>query len=111
MKRVIEYLDRQSRWFLITFALLFLAILGIMDYLTGEELAVSIFYSLPISVLAWFVGRGWGILASILSGMVWLGTDLMLGRTLQHASLHLWNVWMWEWDWAIFSWLPLPWRL
>jgi diguanylate cyclase (GGDEF)-like protein len=91
MKTVIEYLDRQSRWFLIAFALLFWAILGIMDYLTGDEVAVSIFYSLPISLLAWFVGRGWGILASLLSAMAWLGTDLMLGQDLRHASLHLWN--------------------
>ena len=91
MKKVMEYLGKQRRGSLISFALLLVVIVGVMDYLTGDQVAVYIFYSLPISLLVWFVGREWGILFSVLSALAWLGSDFLLSYNLQDASLHFWN--------------------
>jgi diguanylate cyclase (GGDEF)-like protein len=90
-KNFLEYLDEQPKTLLMVCALGLLLLLGIIDYLTREALAVSVFYSIPISLVAWFVGRGWGILVSLLSAMAWVGTDLMLGYNPHHAPVLSWN--------------------
>jgi diguanylate cyclase (GGDEF)-like protein len=89
MRSILEYLSRQRKTFLTAFALALLVIVGVIDYFTGDEVAVSIFYSLPISLVAWYVGRRWGIFMCILSAAAWLGSDLLLG--FQHVPIRLWN--------------------
>ena len=45
-----EYLSRLSRPFLITATFMLLLFVGFVDYATGTELNVSIFYLIPISL-------------------------------------------------------------
>ncbi len=56
MIKVIEYLGKQSNSFLIALGFVFVLVvlLGIVDYLTGPELSFSIFYLLPLFLIAWF---------------------------------------------------------
>lgn len=91
MKQFLETLGKLPRPYVIALSLTLFCVLASIDYLTGDEIAFSIFYSVPISLVAWFVGRGPGILLSILSAMAWLATDLMLGFDLEDAPIHFWN--------------------
>jgi heme A synthase len=34
------------------------AVVGIADYVTGNELHVDVFYFIPISITAWYLRRG-----------------------------------------------------
>ena len=43
-----------------------IAIIGLIDDLTGEEIAFSLFYVIPISLVIWYVNRGFGITAPTL---------------------------------------------
>jgi diguanylate cyclase (GGDEF)-like protein len=83
-----EHLSRPLR---IVIEYVFIGAVGAIDFLTGYELAFSLFYVLPISLAAWFIGRQQGILASITSAFVWLGADIVSGSYYSHPLIPLWN--------------------
>lgn len=85
------YLNRQSETFLIISGFILVFFLGVVDYLTGAEKEISIFYLLPICLMAWFVNRRAGILLSIASAAVSLTGDLMAGHTYSQPMIVYWN--------------------
>ena len=71
----LDRLERRSRPFLVLAGLGVLVIIGLVDYLTGIEMQFSVFYLLAVGLAAWFVGRGFGLMMSVLSVLVWIGGD------------------------------------
>ncbi len=79
-------------------AILFIVLLinvisiGIADYVTGTELAFSLFYLFPIGISAWYIGRKTGIFISVVSAFSWYLADV-LARTepYSHPLLPTWN--------------------
>jgi PAS domain S-box-containing protein len=65
--------------------------LGIIDYLTGPWFAFSIFYLIPVSIVAWFVNRWAGILISIASVITWLIADLVWKMSYPNSAIPYWN--------------------
>ncbi len=84
-------LKRQSSTFLITLGLLLILVIGIVDYLTGTELSISIFYVLPISLVAWSANRRTAIFLSVLSFAIGLVTDLAAGHRYSNPVFVYWN--------------------
>jgi diguanylate cyclase (GGDEF)-like protein len=84
---IIEYLSKTSKSVLIASGLLLAVFIGVIRYLTGPELAFSIFYLFPIFLVTWFVGRRAGILLSIVSSMSWLAADLMMRSSYSHPAI------------------------
>ena len=66
-------------------------LLGLIDYLTGYELAVSLLYLGPVDVAAWYVGRRAGLGLAFLSSIVWLTADLGAGHSYSHMAIPIWN--------------------
>lgn len=66
------------------------AVLGGIDYITGYEISLSIFYLLPIIFLTWFVSIPAGILMSYVSSIVSLSTDVLAGRSFSHPLVEYW---------------------
>lgn len=87
MANVLEYLGKKSRPFLIVLVFLLALFIGVIRYLTGPDFAFSLFYLLPISLGAWFVGRKTGILLAIVSSMSWLVADLMMAPHYSHPVI------------------------
>ena len=50
-----------------------------IDYITGVDYSLSIFYLLPISLVAWYAGFGAGIIASAVGAVLWFIVDSVLG--------------------------------
>jgi diguanylate cyclase (GGDEF)-like protein len=67
-----------------------IGVIGTLDILTGYEMAFSIFYVMPISFAGWLMGRRIGILASLVSTLIWLLTDLS-GHIYANPIVPLWN--------------------
>jgi diguanylate cyclase (GGDEF)-like protein len=88
---VMRVLHRQPRWLLTVLAFMLVVCMGIVDYLTGPELSVSVFYLLPILWAAWFAGRWAGITASIASAVTWLAADVLAGETYSHPIMLYWS--------------------
>ena len=91
MVRWLERLEQRSQRFLILAGLAVLAVIGIIDYLTGFEVLFSVFYLLEVALAAWFVGKGFGLLMSVLSVLVWIGGDLAAGARYSNPLIPVWN--------------------
>ena len=75
----------------LTIACLVLAgLIGFVDYLTGYEHSMLLFYFLPISLAAWFANFAFGITIVILCVTTWVLTDLASGI----PALGFWNIGM-----------------
>ncbi|MDH5487040.1 MAG: GGDEF domain-containing protein [Gammaproteobacteria bacterium] len=65
--------------------------IGIIDFLTGYELGISLFYLLPVSAATWFAGRSTGIAIAVISAFIWFTADLMSGHLYSHPAIVYWN--------------------
>jgi signal transduction histidine kinase len=88
---VMEKLGRRSRSFLMFACLGFLALVGLVDFLTGFEIFFSVFYLLAVGVATWFVGTGFGLFMSVLSAAAWITGDLAAGAHYSSPFIPIWN--------------------
>jgi diguanylate cyclase (GGDEF)-like protein len=72
---VAAFLSARSRAFVLLVGLLLIAGLGLVDFLTGPELRLFIFYWPPIALVTWYAGRRWGISFVVLAGATWLAAN------------------------------------
>jgi diguanylate cyclase (GGDEF)-like protein len=84
----LESLSRPAT--LVACAALVMAV-GSVDYVTGNEIAFSLFYLLPITWAAWRAGFGWGLGISVVSSVVWLLADAASGARYSHVLIPIWN--------------------
>ncbi len=88
---ILAGIERRSKryWLVIGFALI--GVVGILDFLTGYELTLYVFYTIPIALITWRAGRRLGIAASITSALVWQLTDLASGKSYSQPVIYFWN--------------------
>jgi Signal transduction histidine kinase regulating C4-dicarboxylate transport system len=75
-------------------AVILAIVLGLVDYLTGREWAISAFYLLPICLAGWVAGRSAGFAIGALCAAVWLLSDVFGGPTYEHPLIPVWNALM-----------------
>jgi hypothetical protein len=80
MFKFLHYMSGKSRLCQMSVGLVLTALVGLLDYLTGPELAFSIFYLIPVSMIAWLASRRCGIVMSVTSAALWLIADLLTHR-------------------------------
>ena len=85
---MIESMGSVTRYFI---AFVLIVAIAIIDAVTGPEIAFSIFYLLPVSMLAWFDGWKIGRIAVFASGLAWLIADTMSGATYSIVGIQYWN--------------------
>jgi diguanylate cyclase (GGDEF)-like protein len=91
MGSLASFLEKRNDLFWGSIGFLFIILLGIIDYLTGYELSFSLFYLAPISLIAWFRGRRFGVLASAVSAIAWFLADFLSGSRYSNPSMYVWN--------------------
>jgi len=88
----IKELSRGSKILLFAAMLVVILMVGIVDYVTGSELAFSIFYLFPVGIVAWYVGWEAGVTASVASGIVWyLADTFSRGEPYPAPFVPAWN--------------------
>lgn len=87
----LEYLRKQSRTSLLILGVILVFLIGLLDYVTGSEISVSIFFLIPVSIVAWYVGQREGTLLAILSAMAWLIADELGDRMYSSPTIPYWN--------------------
>jgi len=65
--------------------------LGGVDLATGYKLNFFVFYFLPISVAAWYLGFPAAVAMAVLSATVWSGADLLSGHSYTSHAYAVWN--------------------
>jgi diguanylate cyclase (GGDEF)-like protein len=86
-----EYISNPSMPFCIALCLAILSLIGIVDYITGEEISFSVFYLLPVSLATWRAGKWIGILFCFFAAIVWFSADIMTGHVYSHFIIPYWN--------------------
>jgi diguanylate cyclase (GGDEF)-like protein len=69
--------EKYTKLFLTAGSMILAAVIGFIGYLSGSELALSVFYLFPITLVTWYVGLGAGMLLSVTSAVSLLFADLM----------------------------------
>jgi hypothetical protein len=67
------------------------ALIGAMDYVTGDELDLFILYFAPIAWAAWNVSRRAAIALSVFSGALWFSANVYLGHAYSQPLLGAWG--------------------
>lgn len=78
-------------WIVGCWALLLVAALGVIDYLSWEDLAFSIFYLAPVAMATWYGGVGAGTAISFASAATWLAADVTTAYRGIPVFIFAWN--------------------
>jgi diguanylate cyclase (GGDEF)-like protein len=71
--------------------LLLMLVLGWVDFLSGFEIAFSVFYFLPVGGAAYFVGLRPGVAVACASTITWMLADVVGGHTYSSEWVAVWN--------------------
>lgn len=72
-------------------SLAYLLVWGLVDWRTGSELSLSVFYLPAVAWVAWHGGRWQGVGIAFLAGGVWLLAELGAGGGWDNPGLTTWN--------------------
>jgi diguanylate cyclase (GGDEF)-like protein len=84
-------LEKRGKLFWTMAGILLVGGVGILDFQTGYELAFSLFYLIPVSLVAWLASQRLGILTSLVSAIVWLTADVAAGSSYSQPFIYAWN--------------------
>lgn len=88
---IVKALAGQRRAVILTEALLLTVVLGGADVATGSEFSFSIFYLLPITLVAWGMERRWALANAGLASITWLIADYAAGQVYTNPVVPCWN--------------------
>ncbi len=89
---ILDWLSDLSKRYHLTIGLLLTMVIGYVDFATGYEFRMELFYLLPISYVTWFVGQRIGILFSVLSVITTVYSDIMAGKKYSSHAAEFWNL-------------------
>ena len=89
--RLLTYFEKFRKIWLVTIAVGVVFVLGVIDYITGFELSFSFFYLIPVTMIAWAVGRNTGLTFSVLSSSTWLISNILSGQIITSFFIGVWN--------------------
>lgn len=72
--------------------LVLMAVVAVLDYLTGLELSFSIFYLLPVVFVTWHSQQRTGYLFCVVGAMLWLLVDYSSNHTYSNELIPIWNM-------------------
>ena len=65
--------------------------MGLIDYLTGDEITVDPFYAIPILLMVWFGGRKLAITISICCALAWWWANSAVGHRYSSEWFRIWD--------------------
>ena len=89
--RLLTSIELLSKRWLIVITIGTVFLVGFMDYITGIELSLSLFYLIPITMAAWALGKNAGLTVSVLCAIFWLTTNLLAGQFFLNIFIGVWN--------------------
>jgi signal transduction histidine kinase len=85
---------RQRRSLIFVEMLLGVLVIGFVDFVTGYNISLFLFYGAPIFCVAWFCDRKLGLLIALIAGLTWWWADLATGHPYDYN-------WIQEWETAM----------
>lgn len=91
IQKILDRLENGKPLFWAITSIAAIALLGLIDTLTGNEITFSLFYLVPIVLVTWSVNQTAGLVLSLLSALTLLAAEIAAGRTYSHSSIYFWN--------------------
>ena len=91
MEGLIKNIGRIDKRIIAAIAFLLLVITGMLDFYSDVQLSISIFYLLPITISAWYIGRKSGLFFALLGAAVWSLNDYIASQGYRHPVTPYWN--------------------
>ena len=85
------FFEKRGKPFWVGTGVALIIILGIIDYGTGYELNIALFYLIPIFMEVWFTNGEMGLVFSFASTVVGFLANLSAGQTYSSLSIYVWN--------------------
>ena len=87
MPGLTAFMQKQPKWLITIIGLILVALIGYIDYLTGDY-SILVFYVLPVSFVSWFSGRWHGLVTAFAGGVSRFASDASLDINPRHLY---WN--------------------
>jgi signal transduction histidine kinase len=91
MLHIVKKLEHCSRSVAIVLTLTIVAVVGAVDYATGTDISVSVFYLLGVALAVWYVSLSFGVFTSVLSVIVGAMGDFASGAHFSSPLIPIWN--------------------
>jgi signal transduction histidine kinase len=91
MKRLPTGFESRSKGVMMALTLGLVGVIGVADFLTGFELYFFSIYLVPITLAAWYVGRGYGVFISTLCVAASVTGDFLAGAHYSSRFVPVWN--------------------
>lgn len=89
--RVLGGIDKLQPWKCQALAGVLIVAITLIDAITGPEIEFSIFYMLPVGMLAWHTSWLSARVAVLTSGLAWLVADIAAGAQYSFPGIQYWN--------------------
>ncbi len=89
---ILKWFSHIRKRYHIIIALILTMAIGYVDYVTGYELRMELFYLIPISYATWFVGLRIGIVFSFLSIITTVCSDILAGKKYTSFTAEFWSL-------------------
>jgi len=86
-----RFFGRMAGWQLVSWCTLLVAMFGVIDHITGNELSVAAFYLVPVGVAAWYGSRRTTWAIAVLATVTWFGVEYIADRAYSHQWFLFWN--------------------
>jgi len=95
MKSYLAAIDRHltdlQRWQVVAIAVCGVAIVAAVDYVSGYEISISVFYLVPVATASWYAGRRASVGIAILACISWFVADIASGHPYEYRAIPVWN--------------------
>jgi hypothetical protein len=90
--KIIDYLGTKPKSFIWIIALLLNLIMGVLDYLTGYDIKMEVFYIMPIGIISWFISRSAGLSMAVISATTTMYANIFAGQVIVNLPIYFWNI-------------------
>jgi signal transduction histidine kinase len=86
------FFDGRSKALVVGLGLGFITVVGVLDFLTGPSLSLSLLYLMPIGLVTWNLGRRWGAVSVVVATAAGVVSDVLSApSTGQLDPVPYWN--------------------
>lgn len=89
--KIFETLERKKPFFWGVIGTALVAVLGALDYITGNEIVITLFYYVPIVLVTLAINQQAGIFLSFMSALVLLTAEIAAGQAYSHPIIYFFN--------------------
>ena len=86
-----QWADGQRPWVFGLASTVAWVVVTLLDFATGNELDLAIFYLGPVILATWVVSRAMGTALAVLSALSWTGISLALGAVYMNPLIPFWD--------------------